>query len=69
MAVAAKAIPGNDIVNGHAVVMTGSGRVQLYDNTQRTQHIPDTNTLQEYQTLDGRYLHHGGPAGSGTWEH
>jgi len=69
MAVAAKAIPGNDIINGGAAVMTGSGRAQLYDPTQRTQHLTDISSLTISTTLDDRYLVHGGPGGSGAWEH
>lgn len=64
-----KPISGNDTVNGLATVMTGSGRAKLYDNTQRTQHIPDPAGTAYAQNLDDRYRFHGGPGGSGNWEH
>lgn len=63
-----KAIPGNDIVTGLAVVKTGDGAPKTYDNRARTVHVPDV-TGDRFTLMDDRYLHHGGDGGSGNWEH
>ncbi len=63
-----KAIPANDVVNGAAVVSTGE-RTRLYDNAQRTEHIPNPAATATAQNIDKRYRYHGGPGGSGNWEH
>lgn len=50
----AKAIPGNDVVNGGSVVMNGV-TTKSYDNTQRTQHLADTSG-PFFTQADGRFV-------------
>jgi hypothetical protein len=57
-----------DVVNGLAVVSDGDrGTQPTYDNVQRTVHIPDPSGVTLFVELAGRYIHHGGPGGSGQW--
>lgn len=63
-----KIINANDIINGLAVVQLGSS-TDSYDNPARSVHFTNPSGLQIVEELAARYIYHGGPGGSGNWEH
>jgi hypothetical protein len=65
----AKAVTGNDIINGLAIVALGAAKPAIYDPVARVQDYPSGDSLRVLQNIDSRYLYHGGVGGSGAWEH
>lgn len=66
-----KIYTNQDIVNGLAAVCQGDNTVK-YDPgvaSQRDQHFASGDSLTLFQVQAGRYRFHGGPGGSGAWEH
>lgn len=55
MSIYKKASTSDDIINGLAVVLDGSGKCQTYDNTDRTRHFASGDSLSTFVVLEGRY--------------
>lgn len=64
-----KITTGNDVINGLVTVFRGNAAPASYDNTQRTQHFTNPTGVTVLDTINSRYLRHGGAGGSGAWEH
>ena len=63
----AKAIAANDIIYGCAVV-GANGITAQYDPTALSKHFTSATQI-DVSGINNRYLYHGGPGGSGNWEH
>lgn len=49
---------GDDVINGQCTIVLPTGHGQYYDGTPpRSHHLPPSGTTQEFDTLNGRYLH------------
>lgn len=66
----AKIITGQDIIVGLAVANTGANVPIIYVPPERTERYATVADMgSTVTTINSRFLYHGGPGGSGNWEH